>query len=67
MDATGLPTMSLRPNTTAVVPAMSIPVESSKRMTAEGVQGVNKGSEARDERCPMLYAWNLCSFECKTG
>lgn len=28
-------------------------------MTPEGVQGVKRGFEAREERCPMLYAWKL--------
>lgn len=56
MDATGLPTMSLRPKTTALVPEMDIPVDSNRRMTAEGVQGAKSGSDAREDRCPMLYA-----------
>ena len=28
-------------------------------MTPVGVHGVKSGSDARDERWPMLYAWNL--------
>ena len=28
-------------------------------MTAAGVQGVKRGDDAREERCPILYAWNL--------
>lgn len=59
MAATGLPTMSLLPRTTARSPWIEIPVDSSRRMTPAGVHGGNKGSEAREERCPMLYAWKL--------
>jgi len=59
MAATGLPTMSLLPRTTARVPSIGTPVDSSKRMTPAGVHGANSGSEAREERCPMLYAWKL--------
>lgn len=51
--------MSLRPSTTALDPEIETPVDSSSLITADGVQGANKGVEARDERCPMLYAWNL--------
>lgn len=54
MAATGLPTMSLLPNTTARRPSGETPVDSSKRMTPAGVHGANKGSEAREERCPIL-------------
>ena len=46
--------MSLRPITTALEPGMGTPVDFKRRMTAEGVHGANKGSDARDERCPML-------------
>lgn len=28
-------------------------------MTAAGVQGVKRGDDAREERWPILYAWNL--------
>lgn len=59
MTATGLPTMSLLPRTTARRPSIETPVDSSKRITPVGVHGANKGSEAREERCPMLYAWKL--------
>ena len=59
MAATGLPTMSLLPRTTARKPSTETPVDSSKRMTPVGVHGANKGTEAREERCPMLYAWKL--------
>lgn len=38
---------------------MGTPVDSKRRMTPAGVQGVNRGTEARDERWPILYAWNL--------
>jgi hypothetical protein len=51
--------MSLLPRTTARRPSIETPVDSSKRMTPAGVHGANKGSEAREERCPMLYAWKL--------
>ena len=51
--------MSLLPRTTARKPSMETPADSSKRMTPAGVHGANKGSEAREERCPMLYAWKL--------
>jgi hypothetical protein len=51
--------MSLRPSTTALAPERETPVDSSKRITADGVHGVNKGSEAREDKWPMLYAWNL--------
>ena len=59
MAATGLPTMSLRPRTTALAPAMGTPVESRRRMTPAGVHGVKRGVEALEERWPMLYAWKL--------
>lgn len=59
MAATGLPTISLRPRTTTRFPAIETPVLSMSVITPEGVQGENKGLEALDERCPMLYAWKL--------
>jgi len=51
---TGDPTISLRPRTTAFFPAISIPVEARRSMTPAGVQGEKRGSEAREERRPML-------------
>jgi hypothetical protein len=59
MDATGLPTMSLRPRTTAFAPERDTPVDSKSRITAAGVHGVKSGAEALEERRPILYAWNL--------
>jgi hypothetical protein len=50
MAATGLPTMSDRPSTTAWRPAMGTPVASMSLMTPAGVQGLNRGSEERDAR-----------------
>ena len=51
--ATGLPTMLLRPTTTAFFPAMGSPVDSIMRTTPLGVQGTNTGSPATNR--PMLY------------
>lgn len=51
--------MSLRPRTTACLPAISTPVFSSKIMTPAGVQGEYSGVEAREDNSPMLYAWKL--------
>jgi hypothetical protein len=57
--ATGLPTMSERPSTTADAPSSDTPVDSSRRRTPAGVHGLKSGLDARDERWPMLYAWKL--------
>lgn len=54
--ATGFPTMSLRPSTTALVPAIGTPVASNKAMHPDGVHGENKGVEAREDKWPILYA-----------
>lgn len=51
--------MSLRPRTTALLPDRGTPVDSKSRITAEGVQGAKRGTLAREDRCPILYAWNL--------
>jgi len=59
IDATGLPTMSLRPRTTVLDPEMDTPVDCNSRRTAEGVHGAKRGSDAREDKWPMLYAWNL--------
>lgn len=62
MNATGLPTMSLRPRTVALEPEIGTPVDSKRRMTAEGVQGANRGSDAREAKWPMLDEVNLVTF-----
>jgi hypothetical protein len=49
-EATGLPTMSLRPRTTACNPERLTPVVSKRRMHPAGVQGAKSGSAAREDR-----------------
>lgn len=51
---TGEPTMSDRPNTTACLPATSMPVLARRSITPAGVQGEKRGVEARDESRPIL-------------
>ena len=57
--ATGEPTMSLLPRTTDVEPAIGALMDSKRRITPVGVQGENNGSEALEDKWPILYAWNL--------
>jgi hypothetical protein len=50
MDATGFPTMSLRPMTTAFAPSIGTPVDSRRRKTPAGVHGAKRGVDAREAR-----------------
>ena len=51
--------MSLLPRTTDVEPAIGTLMDSKRRITPVGVQGENNGSEALEDKWPILYAWNL--------
>ncbi len=44
------------PNTTACFPARGTFVNSNNLRTPAGVHGKKRGSEARDDKCPILYA-----------
>ena len=54
-SATGLPTMSLRPITTAFAPSSSTPYSSSSASTPSGVPGTCAGVPARSR--PALTGW----------
>ncbi|KAH3661209.1 hypothetical protein OGAPHI_006616 [Ogataea philodendri] len=56
--ATGVPTMSERPITTACLPANCTPVCSNKRMHPLGVQGRNSGFPSFFDSSPTLYLSN---------
>ncbi|KAH3662839.1 hypothetical protein OGATHE_004415 [Ogataea polymorpha] len=56
--ATGVPTMSERPITTACLPASSMPVCSSSLMHPFGVHGKNNGSPSFLASSPILYLSN---------
>ena len=55
--ATGMPTMLLRPITTAFFPAISTPYRSSSSMHPLGVHGTNNGSRPFMDSLPMLRGW----------
>jgi hypothetical protein len=54
---TGLPTISLRPRTTALLPLISTFDSSKRTMTPLGVQGTKYGVPPRLESSPTLTGW----------
>ena len=63
-SAMGLPTISLRPMTTALAPSMAMPLRRRISITPDGVQATSAGRP--DTRCPTLIGWkpstSFCGF-----
>lgn len=57
MSAAGMPTMLLRPTTTAFFPASATPLRSSSTTHPLGVHGMNSGSWPFMLSLPMFSGW----------